>query len=574
MPDLIVDSFGRGLDMRRMEIAAYAGSLSRAINCHITAGGEIEKRLAFVQQSGLLTNTYGLAEVNDTLTVFGSGTKPATVPSTVTYQRLQYASGTMTAVLDWDHFDGKLYVAASYSDGTTQHFYDGTRVTDWFDGKARGQFTVSAGSETAYAGIQSVKVNGVEILSVGQTWTTTHANTASKIAAQINSFTSSPEYTAIADGGTVVIIAENTGTAANGLQVSVEVSGTAAVSNVMNLTGGATGTAGTPGDVLLTFKNKMHVISSANDLHFSAVYQPIEYNEDADGAGFLTPSNHDGGAAEVNGLVPFVGDLGIFARESIQIWHIEADDTNNELLQVIGNAGTTAGKSVCQFRGMVPYLDGQVIRALKRGDGTDGIAEVDEFGAPIDTLTIAHCTSVGTTTVDAAVSVVEPRHKRLMMAIGNRIYVYSYFPKNGVAAWTEYEPGFTVDEMVVIRDKLYLRSGTSFYLYGGDSFSTYDSSKVTVRIPFLDAARPNTYKDLQRIGVALEGLWTIKISTDPNNASGTLVTEAVTAQSRVGDSAIPAGVRQTHIMVHAENTEAAYGRISQFVLSYLEGDGN
>lgn len=570
MPDLIVDSFGRGVDLRRMDLASNPGTLSRGINCHITNGGEIEKRLAFVQESGSLVNTYGLAEVNDTLTVFGSGTKPATVPSTVTYQRLQYASGTMTAVRDWDVFDGKLYVAAAFSDGTIQHFYNGSRVTDWYDGKARGGFTITAG--TGGSVIESIKVNGVEILGATVSFGVSFSTFASGIVAQINSFTSSPEYTAVQDGPTVTIIADTTGTASNGFAIATTLSAGAVVGSVLSMADGASGTSGTPGPTVLTFKDKVYTVSDADDLHFSAIQDPTEYNIDADGAGFLTPANHDGSADEVNGLGIFVGALGIFARTSIQLWDVFADDANNALLQVIGDTGTTAGNAIVPYRGQTAFLDGEVIRSLRRGDGTDGIAEVFELGAPIDKLTLAHCLSVGTTVVDAAVSAVEPRHKRLMMAIGNRIFVLSHFPSANVSAWTEYEPGFVVEQMAVIRNKLYLRSGSDFYLYGGSGFNTYDTSTVTARIPFLDAGRPADYKQLQSIGVALEGLWTIKISTDPNNQSGTLTQEAVTASSLLGSNAIPAAGRTTHLMVEATNSEAAYGRISQFVLGYALAD--
>lgn len=46
---------------------------------------------------------------------------------------------------------------------------------------------------------------GVEILNVAVDWTTDNAHTALAVAAQINSFTSAPDYVAIAKGGTVTL---------------------------------------------------------------------------------------------------------------------------------------------------------------------------------------------------------------------------------------------------------------------------------------------------------------------------------------------------------------------------------
>ena len=105
---------------------------------------------------------------------------PAGTPSNINYVRLQHPSGNdLTKVLSVDFFDGRVYAAAEFSDGRIFHYYDGVRITDWFDGRARakiqitagtqggtaatGSFTVSAGTANPGDDIRVVRVNGVEI---------------------------------------------------------------------------------------------------------------------------------------------------------------------------------------------------------------------------------------------------------------------------------------------------------------------------------------------------------------------------------------------------------------------------
>ena len=48
MPYIVVENFKGGIDGRRMDVTATPGTLTELKNAHITRGGEIEKRPAFV----------------------------------------------------------------------------------------------------------------------------------------------------------------------------------------------------------------------------------------------------------------------------------------------------------------------------------------------------------------------------------------------------------------------------------------------------------------------------------------------------------------------------------------------
>ena len=130
-----VEDFRIGVDRRRPARAGTPGALIVGENGHITRGGDFEGRKEFTPDISLPPGTHGLAGLADTLFVFGSDPEPSGL-SGVTYQRLEHPfNATMTDVLDYDSFDGKLYVVAEFDDGSVHHFYDGTFVTDWHAGR-------------------------------------------------------------------------------------------------------------------------------------------------------------------------------------------------------------------------------------------------------------------------------------------------------------------------------------------------------------------------------------------------------------------------------------------------------
>lgn len=146
MPYVIIEDFRAGLDRRKMPAASVQGSLQTCSNAHITRGGEIQKRLAFVAKYSLPPGqTYGLDAAAGVLYTFGSDSSPA-VPPGVTYQRLVNGGGSaMNTLIASEFFDGKIFAVAKYANGQVLHFYDGTQVSDFTSGSgadvANQQFT-------------------------------------------------------------------------------------------------------------------------------------------------------------------------------------------------------------------------------------------------------------------------------------------------------------------------------------------------------------------------------------------------------------------------------------------------
>lgn len=246
-----------GLDTRRLPETTPGGVLIKAKDGHITRGGEFEKRAAFVPEFTLPAGTHGIAHDGRGLVVFGTGAEPAGMPAGVSYERLDNPADSGVAldrILSSDLYDKKLYVSALYEDGSIYHFYDGAEVTDWFDGRARAQFTVVSGVDTSATSpvasfrvtggsvsgsgvFTAVAVNGVDITGSTVAHDDSNTSTAAAIAAEITSYSSSPEYTADSDGDAVVIYA-TPGAAANGRTITVGVTGDAAYSTPSVFAGG------------------------------------------------------------------------------------------------------------------------------------------------------------------------------------------------------------------------------------------------------------------------------------------------------------------------------------------------
>lgn len=162
----VVEDFRGGVDRRRERASGVPGTLWVGSNCHITKGGEIEKRKKFTPKYSLYQgHTFGMKGVDTALFVFGFediATFPAgAIPTGVTYQRLQHATAAGTpisAILDAIAFLGKVYVIVQFSDGSIYHYWDGTRVTFWdttATSATQGTFGIAVGTKI-YIGAGSV----------------------------------------------------------------------------------------------------------------------------------------------------------------------------------------------------------------------------------------------------------------------------------------------------------------------------------------------------------------------------------------------------------------------------------
>jgi len=685
MAYILVEDFRGGLDTRRMNVTSTPGTLVELTNAHITRGGEIEKRPAFVRLATLPSNTTGLAAAGGQIYVFGSVAASSVVfatgiPSNINYVRLQHPSGeALTDILSVDFYNGKVYAAAQFADGRIYHYYDGTRITDWFDGRARvtvqintgsvggvratASLTITGGTNNPGCEMSSLKIGGVDLIatSVQHTgdnsstatnvaaavnagasgWTATasggvvsmtapavgtaynslrlqisaqngfivpytgltqyssggidnaitnltvngvsiigsqivysssHSALATALAEEINSFPSSPEFEATSINQFVNIISKTSGSIFNNQSVAVTTSGD--VTTIFDPTsqnyidGGADASSVngyTPGGFVRPIKTKMYALSDSL-LHYSGVDQPTEWNNSAVGAGFINLSNNAKGSEDLKAVASYFNNIAVLAEQCVQIWFVDADDTKNQLIQVLQNTGTIAPDSVVEFGDNdVFYLSLSGLRSLKSRDSSNA-AFVGDIGNPIDSLISADI-QANRASAELAKAVLEPRDGRYMIAIDSKIYVFSFFPSSKVSAWSVYEPGFVVDRWAYDGKQTLCRTGNGLYSFGGENGNTYDSCEVTVQMPFLDGGNPAMSKDFHAIDVTCENTWSVSVATDPQNIElvedlGT-VTQTTYSQGRasmVGYS--------THVAPKLTCTQAGPAKLGNVAIHY------
>lgn len=697
MAYLVIESFKGGVDRRRPIYASKPGTLWTCENAHISMGGDIEQRKAFVDRGGFSADTFGLVAVGESLYTFGSSAPGAvTVPSGVIYQQFVYPGAAMTKYIDHDLFDGLIYVIAQFGDGSVQHFYDGVLVAAWNDGIVRSYMGNLTGMATALAALIDASVNyvalaaaqvitvtaatagvpftaspfaenggatddetmvaatvtpnvvgvtsasssftfsvrggpgagalggllvgGVAVISVGVNWATSDTVFAAAIATQINTDVSAPDYTATSSGAEVTVTAAVVGPTANGLEVLATTTGTAragtqaaagsdaigsmaggatavvAVAQVVTLTlggtfdpgdrFGATMTSGTNpavveyfGNVAKPFGNAMCVkthkrkmyVGAGSLLFFSKVNDPTAWNSDVDaGAGFINAANHVGGSEVVRSLENYQGRLAVISRRVIQLWTMQNDDALNVLDQTLLNTGTRASRSTLEFAGNdVFYLDDIGIRSIKARDASNN-AFASGVGAAINKLAREWMRdSASEADIVGAVVVVDPEEGRFWLVIGTRVFVYSYFPDTGIAAWSWYTPGFTITDLARTTNKVWARGDdNTLYLYGGDSGTVYDASPVEVQMPFTSAEKPGTFKNYGGMDIAAEGAWACVWKINPNNMADPGV-QMGTYDGVTFPKANWCGVgHSTHIAPLLTRAQASYGNLSQVAIYY------
>ena len=122
-----ITDFRKGLDTRRSPLTAPSGTLRILENAVINQGGEIEKRLAFVNSTTLPAPYQIIFGHGDTLHTFGIGSAPVIPPGTLAVPIVGHAladPGETVSLLDVEAYNDKFQVAGASA----------TRWYVWYDG--------------------------------------------------------------------------------------------------------------------------------------------------------------------------------------------------------------------------------------------------------------------------------------------------------------------------------------------------------------------------------------------------------------------------------------------------------
>jgi hypothetical protein len=579
MAFVFVNAFKSGLDARRSRITAQQGSLSVGNNIHINRGGEIEKRKAFVPFATLPSDqTKGLWATKNGIYVFGSAANP-TVPSSVRYQRLVAPGGPdLSEILSVDSYNGVPYVVAKFSDGAVHHYFNGDRITDW---------DVIA---PAISDIDTLGQSLAELISTDPAVDATYDTVTNKITVTASLahvvFAISASVSNVAGGSdnyTTVLITQEA-TASHHQIATVELVGgynpafdaneswEVIINNTpYRVTPSASGT----GNSARTFRGKVYATVQGT-LYFSDVNNPTRWTttftnsvgkKEDTFAGFESLSSQTGGADTLITTAPYQGFLAVFARRATQIWQVVAGDPSDNLpKQILDNVGAMAPRSAINFGEMdVFFLSDTGVRSLRARDASNA-AVVFDVGTAVDPLVINQMNSLTESQAMRSCGVVEPREGRYMLAIGSKVFVYSFFPASSISAWTTYEPGFTVEDWAVYENQLLCRAGDEIYIYGGVSGDIYDDSLAEVELSWLSADRPGNKKKFKGIDIGCEGSWSISYSTDPTTDSYALAGSVELSNFHLPNFRI--GASGTHIGLKFTSNDPTPARISSAVVHF------
>jgi len=586
MGSIWVREFTGGLDTRRLPETTSGGVLIRALNGHISRGGEFEKRAAFVNEYTLPVGTVGMAAAPNSLYVFGSAAAPV-MPSGVLYQRLQHSNGTtaLVNILSVDLYAGKLYVVGEFQDGAIFHFYDGTRVTDWYDGRARASFTVVNGvGGGSPSTMSSIQVNGVSIMSGAVAWPGNAEAMATAIAAAINGATTSPDYTAVASGTIVSIVAATPGAAPNGFAVTFNSINSLVIDPAtgLQMANGSDATATyQPGPFVKTIGKKVYAVSGPN-MHFSGVAAPTKWTTSTVGAGFIDMSTEASGSEELVALAKYQNQVAVFAERLVQIWYTDPDPSLNRQSQVLNNTGTISPRSVTQFGDNdLFYLDESGLRSLRARDSSNAAATTD-IGVPVDTLVVEKLNELDIEARQKIIGLIEPRDGRFWLIIDDTIFVFSFFNGAKVSAWSTYtasvndgttETVFSIDDAVVFRRRVYIRTGDKIMSFGGRGNEVqYDDTVAEAWLPYLDADAPTREKNFTGVDAAVRGVWQIAAAMQPTDLTAEDQVAVVT-ETTFNHDGIPGIGDATHLSLRFRSSGSEYAKLASAVIHY-EGDLN
>lgn len=424
--------------------------------------------------------------------------------------------------------------------------------------RATGTVTVAGG--TAAPGVNTVSnvlVNGVSLMAVAVNWSGSNSTTAAAVAQAINNQTAIHGYSAAAVGATVTITAApNTGATPNGYGITAVGTGDVSLSHSGLMSGGVaavtavaqidvvvlgglyetqdeytitvngtnyTATGRASGMGVSAFPHKQRMWSVAGTLfEGSKLTDPADWNDASTSSGNVTldASNESEGSERLVCVGEYSSYAAVFGRTQIRLYQIETDATLISFYQSLDNTGTLAARSVVSYgNNDVYYLDPTGIRSIRARDVLNA-AYVSDVGTALDSFVREHIRALAKDTVSRAAAVVEPIDGRYWLAMGERIYVLSYFPTSKITAWSYYEPGFSVSDFVRIGDALYARGGDTIYLYGGVSGTEYPAANetpITVELPFLSANSPANEKHTKEFGIACTNEWDIDMLIDPND---------------------------------------------------------
>lgn len=506
-------------------------------------------------------------------------------------------------MIDFEMYNGKTFAVFKFDTGELIPYYDGQPVMDFVEGinyLGKNAPMHPALSPVAFffkqeierlkgnklpseitASVLSTGPDGEKTLTISGFATSAGTNTGLKVYQFDTTTGIETEVTTTYASGTttnafstVTITFRNEDDAPNGAYKHGRYRYTLAFRNVLgggSLNIGLRAKPSQVGSFIKTYGRKVYMVSDSI-LDFSGVDDATLFDRDDDaGAGFINISNQTSGSEKLAAVEAYQDKMAAFSRGNIQIWYVDADPAKNVPTQNLNNTGTRSPKSVASYGDIdVFYLSDTGIRSIRARDSTNSAA-VNDVGTPIDTYLQEHLRSLESAVVEAATAVVEPIDGRYMLAVGRKIFVFSYFPSKKISGWSYYDVDFDINNFFVRDGRVYCVSGRSIYLLGGESGQEYgDDYDVIAQLPFISARKPATNKQIKGVDIVATGSWDYKLLTNPNNITE-YVDYGVLENVTTFEADISGGGFFTHVAPRLVHRGAGYASISSVIVHFEGG---
>jgi hypothetical protein len=326
-------------------------------------------------------------------------------------------------------------------------------------------------------------------------------------------------------------------------------------------------------------RSKMYAVDGSI-VYFSALNNPADWvtGGGATDAGFIQLDGQDEGSVSLIGLATYYDQLALFSRSSVQLWAMDEDPSQNQLIQTVGGTGLVAPQGLARFAtGDVLFMHDSGVRSLKARDMSNA-ASVSDIGSPMDeelrkiiqNAILTGGPNIIPTSLKPCKGVVEPSTGQFWLSINDRIYVLSLAPSADIVAWSRYEPGFMVDYMHPVGSVMWVRSGNSLFAYGNGPAEAYDTSELEVILPMIAGNEPATDKMFTGLDAALEGTWIIEVGTDVQQPD---VKELVATVGGPTFNMQNLGLQNfgTHIGIRARCSDPIRARLANVMVHYNKG---
>jgi len=455
MPVLTFDEFKGGLDVRQLAALTRGNILRVLTNAYITTGKSIKKRPCLDLVAALEPGTVGLKAINGRLnTFYGQGAQITHANALFLAQRVpHHTSGAAPTKIHYgDQFNALPYVVAEYADGTIRHHY----------------------------------------LDDPGAWAATTAYTAGDYARPTTANGFRYEATTGTTGGSEPVWPTSIG----GAVVDGTVTWTCASFAVADVN--------CPHSKQVTKRQQKIYAADGANVAYCATGFPRDWTSASD-AGFIPAGLQALGSDQVSALGEFNDNLVILFADSAQVWDVASDPAANALTNNVENVGTIFHRAARALAGDLFFLAQNGFRSISLAVVTNNLQDQD-VGNPIDALVRA---SISET--DDPIAVYFPTLGQWWCVNGDTAWVYSFSKTSKLSAWSKFTLPYTITDVAVLNQKLYLRSGDYVYRATEEVYKDGGASIPLVDIEFYyqDADRPGVLKQIMGMDVLGEGSPTI-----------------------------------------------------------------